>query len=96
MYHGIDPLVFGALGSLFCLFLPAEAHWRITNLKDVAPISFVRIHPVRNGMDTHEQNGYHAPLISISICLKSTHAHECDVVFEQYSRSIIIGCVTDL
>ena len=31
----------------------------------VAPISFASVHPVSRGMNTHERDGCHAPLISI-------------------------------
>jgi len=46
-------------------------------------------------MGSHEKIGYHTPLISVFIHLQSTCAHEYNVVFEEHSRSVIIGCVTD-
>ena len=56
----------------------------------VAPISLASIYPAINWENTHERNGFHAPLISdYSSTSKYFLARECDVALERYRNMAV-------
>ena len=55
----------------------------------MAPILLASIHLARNGVNTHEQNECHVPLISKYVSMSNcTLMRECDVTFGLYHLNI--------